>query len=89
MDRVFVIRCPNVAVAHIAGLALQHSRGVDRRQRRLTSNVAVEIDAAGNLKPSKSTERIDGMVTGIMALGRALLTSERHSVYETRGLLFV
>ncbi len=58
--------------------------------RWMASNVAVEIDAAGNLKPSKkkSTERIDGIAAGIMALGRALLTSEPRSVYDTRGLLF-
>ena len=37
----------------------------------MASNVAVETDAAGNLKPSKkkSTARIDGTVSGIMALG--------------------
>ncbi len=60
----------------------------------MASNVAVEIDAAGNLKPSKkkSTERIDGIVAGIMALGRALLQSDTYnSVYdrENRGLLWV
>ncbi len=60
----------------------------------MASNVAVEIDAAGNLKPSKkkSTERIDGIVAGVMALGRALLQSEsNNSVYdrENRGLLWV
>jgi phage terminase large subunit-like protein len=34
------------------------------------SNVAVESDATGNLKPSKvaSTERIDGVVALIMAV---------------------
>ncbi|MCC7291475.1 MAG: terminase large subunit [Phycisphaerales bacterium] len=44
--------------------------------RWMASNVAVETDAAGNLKPSKkkSTQRIDGTVAGIMALGRAGLT---------------
>ncbi len=62
--------------------------------RWMASNVAVEIDAAGNLKPSKkkSAERIDGIVAGIMALGRALLQSESYnSVYdrENRGLLWV
>lgn len=38
-------------------------------------NVAVEQDAAGNLKPSKakSTEKIDGIVAAIIALGCALL----------------
>jgi phage terminase large subunit-like protein len=37
------------------------------------ANVAVRTDPAGNLKPDKekSTERIDGVVAAIMALGRA------------------
>ena len=36
------------------------------------SNVSVETDAAGNLKPSKkvSTERIDGVVALVMAIDR-------------------
>ena len=36
--------------------------------RWMASNVAVELDAAGNLKPSKkrSTERIDGIVAAII-----------------------
>ena len=35
-------------------------------------------DPAGNLKPAKdkSTERIDGIVPTIMAIGRALVTQE-------------
>ncbi|MBE7508496.1 MAG: terminase [Planctomycetia bacterium] len=43
--------------------------------RWMASNVAVETDAAGNLKPSKkkSTERIDGIVATVMGLGRAVL----------------
>lgn len=43
--------------------------------RWMAANVAVEQDAAGNLKPSKrrSTERIDGVVALIMALGRAMV----------------
>jgi phage terminase large subunit-like protein len=55
--------------------------------RWMASNVAVEMDAAGNLKPSKkkSTERIDGIVAAIMALGRAMLVPQFKSVYETRG----
>lgn len=42
--------------------------------RWMASNVTVEQDAAGNLKPSKakSTERIDGIVALIMALGIAM-----------------
>lgn len=40
----------------------------------MAGNTAVETDAAGNLKPSKkkSTDRIDGMVALIMALGIAI-----------------
>lgn len=56
--------------------------------RWMASNVAVELDAAGNLKPSKkrSTERIDGIVAAIMALGRAMLDQKPPSVYKERGL---
>ena len=59
--------------------------------RWMASNVAVETDAAGNLKPSKkkSTERIDGIVAGVMALGRSMLHQPRQSIYETQGLVFV
>lgn len=43
--------------------------------RWMASHVSVETDAAGNLKPSKkkSTERIDGLMAAIMALGRAMV----------------
>ncbi|MCP4248395.1 MAG: hypothetical protein GY778_15210 [bacterium] len=57
----------------------------------MASHVSVETDAAGNLKPSKkkSTDRIDGLVAGIMALGRALQSRTDCSIYETRGMLVV
>lgn len=50
-------------------------------------NVVVEMDAAGNLKPSKakSTEKIDGVVALIMALGRVMV-DEGESVYKRRGI---
>lgn len=54
------------------------------------SNVMTEGDAAGNIKPSKkkSSEKIDGVVALIMALGRAMVReTPGQSVYETRGLL--
>lgn len=60
--------------------------------RWMAGNVMVESDAAGNIKPSKkkSVEKIDGIVAGIMALGRAMVREEATgSVYETRGLLTV
>jgi phage terminase large subunit-like protein len=41
--------------------------------RWCASNVMVETDAAGNIKPSKrkSTDRIDGIVALVMAIGVA------------------
>lgn len=58
--------------------------------RWMASNVSVEQDAAGNMKPSKkkSTEKIDGIVSTIMALGRAIVAEKKvASVYESRGVL--
>jgi phage terminase large subunit-like protein len=59
--------------------------------RWMASNVSVETDAAGNWKPSKkaSTQKIDGVVAVIMALGRASLRGQAVSVYdrEERGLI--
>ncbi len=45
---------------------------------------AVETDAAANLKPSKkkSTDRIDGVVAAIMALGRAMLVPQAAGGFE-------
>lgn len=45
----------------------------------MASNVSVELDAAGNIKPSrkKSTEKIDAIVAAIMALGRAMLRDDK------------
>lgn len=55
------------------------------------SNVSVEIDAAGNMKPSrrKSSEKIDGIVSAIMAAGLGAARIVKRSVYEDRGLFFV
>jgi phage terminase large subunit-like protein len=46
--------------------------------RWMAANVAVAQDPAGNLKPAKdkSTERIDGIVALIMAIGRAMVVQE-------------
>ena len=58
--------------------------------RWMASNVSVELDAAGNMKPSKkaSANKIDIIVGAIMALGRAMVT-DGGSVYERRGMLKV
>jgi phage terminase large subunit-like protein len=47
--------------------------------RWMAANVAVAQDPAGNLKPAKdkSTERIDGIVALIMAIGRAMAVQEQ------------
>jgi phage terminase large subunit-like protein len=53
--------------------------------RWMASNVAVAQDPAGNLKPAKdkSTERIDGIVAIVMALGRAMVAQEEpHPSYQ-------
>ena len=58
--------------------------------RWMASNVSVETDPAGNVKPSKrkSTERIDGIVALVMAIGRAIAQPPpTQSVYESRGIL--
>lgn len=72
----------------VLGGKLRH--GANPVLRWMASNVTVETDAAGNLKPSKkkSTEKIDGIVALVMALGRALESDgDGKSVYETRGVL--
>lgn len=60
--------------------------------RWMISNVAVKTDPAGNIKPdkSKSTERIDGVVAAIMALGMAMTTpTPKRSKYETADLIWL
>jgi phage terminase large subunit-like protein len=52
--------------------------------RWMAGNVAIEQDAAGNVKPSKkkSTEKIDGIVALIMAVDRATRNTDRRSAWE-------
>ena len=57
----------------------------------MAANMVVSSDAAGNVKPNKakSREKIDGMVSLIMGLGRAIVHREdrRGSVYDRRGII--
>jgi phage terminase large subunit-like protein len=48
------------------------------------ANVVAELDAAGNIKPSKkkSTERIDGIVAAVMALGGLVANNTGDSIYS-------
>lgn len=65
----------------VIGAKLRH--GGNPVLRWHASNVSVELDAAGNIKPSrkKSTEKIDGIVAAIMAVGR-LAGRERNAAPE-------
>ena len=69
----------------VAGAALRH--GGHPVLRWMAGNVAIEQDAAGNIKPSKtkSTEKIDGIVALVMALDRAGRHAEQSSVYDDPG----
>jgi len=53
------------------------------------SNIVIEQDAAGNIKPSKakSSDKIDGITSTILALARAIKQAQpRKSVYDKRGV---
>ncbi len=59
----------------------------------MAGNVTVERDSADNIKPSKrkSTEKIDGIVSLVMAIGRAMVSKNKPdevaSVYDDRGII--
>ncbi len=58
--------------------------------RWMAANVVIETDASGNYRPSKkkSSEKIDGIVALIMALGVAAQEPpQQRSIYETPGSL--
>ena len=58
----------------------------------MCSNLRMKIDPSGNIKPdkSKSTEKIDGMVALVMALGAYMnADKEKDSTYNDRGITFL
>ena len=66
--------------------------------RWMADNLEVSTDPAGNIKPkkpdhTKSSKKIDGMVSLIMGLSRAMVGEtaepEQESVYRTRGALIL
>jgi phage terminase large subunit-like protein len=60
--------------------------------RWMASNTMVRTDPAGNIKPDKgkSTEKIDGIVALLMALGVSDKTPlEEPPIYETRGAISI
>lgn len=58
--------------------------------RWMASNVSVELDAAGNMKPTKAKSygKIDGIVTGIMALGMYESVPDDVSPYAKTGIVY-
>jgi phage terminase large subunit-like protein len=58
--------------------------------RWMATNVAVEQDAAGNLKPSKkkSTEKIDGIVALVMAIARAIVPNADDDTLDDADVRF-
>jgi len=73
----------------VLGGSLRH--GGHPVARWMAANVAVEEDAAGNIKPtkSKSSGRIDAIPAMVMGLGRAMAKPIQKSVYEERGILVI
>ena len=57
----------------------------------MIANTVMEEDAAGNIKASKkkSSEKIDGTVALIMALGSYMTEGGHSSIYDDRGLLML
>ena len=55
----------------------------------MLSNVALQEDPAGNIKvaKNKSTEKVDGIVALVMALGEYYSDDEEESIYNNRGLI--
>jgi phage terminase large subunit-like protein len=56
--------------------------------RWMAGNTMVLTDPAGNIKPAKdkSAEKIDGIVSLVMALARAMVYQDKKSVYSKRGV---
>ncbi len=67
------------------------AHGGNEPLRWMMDNIYVRTDPAGNIKPDKekSTERIDGAVSLIMALDRALRNRNIESVYNNRGIIIL
>ena len=60
--------------------------------RWMADNIFVRTDPAGNIKPDKekSSEKIDGIVSLVMALDRAIRCGNvTTSVYDERGVILI
>jgi phage terminase large subunit-like protein len=72
-------------------LGKQINHGGNKVLRWMCSNLAMKSDPAGNIKmdKSKSSEKIDGMVALVMALGTYMNDDNPDSSYEDRGIVFI
>jgi phage terminase large subunit-like protein len=69
----------------------QLNHGGNKVLRWMASNVAVKSDPAGNIKfdKSKATEKIDGMVSLVMAIGSYMNDDTEESSYDDRGIVWI
>lgn len=69
----------------------EFNHGNNPVMRWMASNASVELDAAGNMKPSKkkSHEKIDGIISAVMALGIAMVDTDTDLVYNHRGVIAI
>lgn len=69
-------------------LARELSIGKSSILRWQFGNVALRIDPAGNIKVDKerSADKVDGIVSLVMALGEYMEHTRNHSPYEERGI---
>jgi phage terminase large subunit-like protein len=73
-------------------LSRQINHGANPVLAWMASNVQIEQDAAGNMKPSKSksTSRIDGIAATLMSLSRLMMSDEdQSSVYDGGAFSFM
>ena len=73
-------------------VAIRGNHGGNPVLRWMASNVSIKQEPAGNMKPDKlkSTERIDGIVATLMALGGVMeFDDERGSAYDDGEIMFV
>jgi phage terminase large subunit-like protein len=83
---------PAVQLLEAAVLDKRIHHGGNPILRWQIANVAIEMDPAGNRKPSKkrAVGHIDGVVALMMAMGQAAKTPPpKRSVYEDRGIVSI
>ncbi len=73
-------------------LAKELNHGGNKVLRWMCSNLAMKTDPAGNIKmdKAKSSEKIDGMIALVMALGSYMNgNTTEENPYDDRGFVFI